>query len=167
VKRILLPVLPICLCLASLVPLAASASSDGPIQVSGYVPNACTITGGAIQLTDINPGSTVLSGSTTDSGVTLTSSGFTLFSLTPLTISKPNAAVDLPVIGSLGIELANRQYLTTKTEAQYSLASPSKFVESPVAQTNPYIYASIESETNTPLPPGLYTATTTLTCIGR
>ena len=175
-KRLLFSAISASLGMMALLPTSVSAvQQDRTIRASGTVQNACTVLGDtAISLAPASNGQS-LDYSGAGTAVQLTSAGQATFSVSSLTLQKPDSAAETTVKGFITIQATTPD----SAGAALYLASVSSNITTPpnssVSQdytlptsiTGPSVTAKIYTDNGVVLPAGTYTASTTLTCVAN
>jgi hypothetical protein len=175
-KRLLFSAISASLGMLALLPTNGSAATDSKtIRASGTVQNACSVLGDtAISLAPASDLKSLdYSGSST--AVQLTSAGQATFSVSALSLQKPDSAAATTVKGFITIQDSTLDsngvglYLAS-VSSNISIppnSSVSQDYTLPASITGPAVTAKIYTDGGAVLPAGTYTASTTLTCVAN
>ena len=175
-KRLLFSAISASLGMMALLPTSVSAvQQDKTIRASGTVANACTVLGDtAISLAPSSNGQS-LDYSGTATAVQLTSAGQASFSVSPLSLQKPDSAAATVVKGFITIQdttpdsSGSALYLAS-VSSNITIPANSSTTQDytlPASISSPAVTAKIYTDNGFVLPAGTYTATTTLTCVAN
>jgi len=175
-KRLLFSAISASLGMMALLPTSVSAvQQDKTIRASGIVANACTVLGDtAISLAPSSNGQS-LDYTGTATAVQLTSAGQASFSVSSLTLQKPDSAAETVVKGFITIQdttpdsSGSALYLAS-VSSNITIPANSSTTQDytlPTSISSPAVTAKIYTDNGVVLPAGTYTATTTLTCVAN